>query len=123
MPRASNFKRLDCQTCTKTRIGRKRAFHALSNRSDLLVCDEQTSLGVVRRLATRKFLAIDTNGMRVGILPTQLAAMRALPRITEQSKKKPARGMHPRGPDFSPKARPANTKLIERGLQAGRLSR
>ncbi len=60
VPRASNFKRLDCQTRTKTCIDPKRGFSAVSNRSDLLAYDGQTWLGIVRRLYTCTFLNIDT---------------------------------------------------------------
>jgi hypothetical protein len=48
----------------------------------LLVYDGRTWLGAVRRLRTRRFLALDPDGKRIGTFETQLAAVRALPPIT-----------------------------------------
>ena len=89
--------------------GELQSERAGKTRVDLSVYSGQHPLGTVRRLLTRRFLAIDTNGKRVGVFETQIAAMRALPSTTEQPKKKPARGMHPRGPEISSKGAPSLT--------------
>ena len=62
--------------------------------NDLSVYDGQHA-GTVRRLFTRRFLALETTGNRLGVYPTQVAAMRALPTRQHHQQQK-ARPPHQR---------------------------
>jgi hypothetical protein len=57
--------------------------------ADLSVFAGSVFLGTIRRLFTRRFLALDANGTRVGIFETVRAAARALPRMTDTTTIKP----------------------------------
>ena len=63
--------------------------------NDLSVYDGQHD-GTVRRLFTRRFLALETTGNR--LYPTQVAAMRALPPANTTSNRKPGHPINGAGP-------------------------